>query len=96
MIDRVHDDIEHRWEAAYEQQRADEAAHKASLEAAKAERAAPGSVDDVKKAEAMWKVIRALANTALEACDKAAEEQEARAAEGAAEGVALPPGAGMR
>jgi hypothetical protein len=101
MVDTAHDAIKRHWHAAREQQRADKAAHAAALEAAaaalaaaQAERGAPGSVDDIKRAQAMWNVLRALANAALDACDEAipAEEQEARAAEG----VALPPGAGMR
>jgi hypothetical protein len=35
-------------------------------------------VADVKKAEAMWSVLRSFAAVALEECDKAEEEQEAR------------------
>jgi hypothetical protein len=99
MIGDAHTAIERRWRLAHEQRRAEiEAraavlvAHAAELAAAKAERGAPGSVDDVKKAQASWWLLRGAAKTALEFCQKAEEEHEARAAEGAS----LPPGAGMR
>jgi hypothetical protein len=83
IIERAHRDIERRWEAAHEQRQAElEAraavlvAHAAELAAAKAERGAPGSVDDVKKADASWWLLRGAAETALEYCRKADAARE--------------------
>jgi hypothetical protein len=88
IVERAHHDIERRWRLAHEQQQAElEAraavlvAHAAELKAAKAERGAPGSVDDIKKAEASWWLLRRAAETVLEFCQKAEARETTDGAE---------------
>jgi hypothetical protein len=100
MVSGAQAAIARSWQLAREQRQADEearaavlVAHAGELEVVRAQKAAPGSVADVKTARASWWLLQRAAETALKMCEaRPAEEQEA----GAAEGVALPPGGGMR
>jgi hypothetical protein len=51
--------------------KAEKEAHQAALAAARAEKAAPGSKEDVKRAEALWTLLRSLVGVASEQCTNA-------------------------
>jgi hypothetical protein len=71
MIDNQIDDIDCRWREALAVKEATMKACGEALAAARAGKAAPGSIAEVKKAEALWQMLRAAAVAAVEACDKA-------------------------
>jgi hypothetical protein len=57
------------WQTVWDQRVATAAEHEAALAAAMAE-AAPGSPADIKQAEALWSMLRAVMKVAGEECDK--------------------------
>jgi hypothetical protein len=67
-------DIERLWRAAWDQHIATQTKHEAELAAVKAaareEKAAPGSPADIKRAEALWSMLRAFVKVAAEECDE--------------------------
>ena len=69
-------------DANSEERRAIEEAHKAALAAARAEKAAPGSKDDVERAEALWTLLRGLVGVASEQCTNAGYPPRPTAAPG--------------
>jgi hypothetical protein len=63
---RVHTRLEALWSAAWEQWKAEREEHAAALAAAEARTAAPGSEADVKRAQALWVLLRSAATVTLE------------------------------
>jgi hypothetical protein len=74
LID-VHGRLHGLWQCVWDEQKAEHAAAKAALEAAKAERAAPGSVEDVKSAHACWSMLRTAAKVMLDYSNDALQPQ---------------------
>lgn len=71
---RLTDRVEKLWQAAWDQHVATAAEHKAALEDAVATanaKAAPGSPADIESAATMWRLLRVIANAAIERCDEA-------------------------
>ena len=71
MVDRAHDKIEVAYNRARELFQAQEEAHRAELAKALAAKAAPGSRQGVERAVTMWRLLRVIANAAIERCDEA-------------------------
>jgi hypothetical protein len=73
-------DVERLWQAAWDQHIATGNKHEAELAAVKAacaeEKAAPGSPADIKRAEALWGMMRAFVKVAGEQCDEALGEKQ--------------------
>jgi hypothetical protein len=65
------DRINERWRSAWDERCALDKAHKAALAAVKAEKAAPGSADDMENARAYWSMLHVIASQATAACQKA-------------------------
>lgn len=67
--------IEELWHRAWDAKKAEIAAlkteHEAALTAIRAEKAAPGSVETVKQAEAMWSLLWAVTQVATDRCAEA-------------------------
>jgi hypothetical protein len=74
LID-VHGRLHGLWQCVWDEQKAKDAAAKTALEAAKAERAAPGSVEDVKSAHACWSMLRTAAKVMLDYSNDALQPQ---------------------
>jgi hypothetical protein len=74
LID-VHGRLHGLWQCVWDEQKAERAAAKAALEAAKAERAAPGSVEDVKSARACWSMLSTAAKVMLDYSNDALQPQ---------------------
>ncbi len=66
----LHRRLKALWQKAWEEWADDRTAQAATLAAAQAAKAAPGSPADVKHAEGLWRLLRAAAETTLNACDK--------------------------
>jgi hypothetical protein len=84
-----------RWHGSWRFQIAERKAAMGALEAAKAERDAPGSIGDVKQADASWRLLRVAAEVTLERCEKRdlvspVQATDAVAAQTAAERKAAP------
>jgi hypothetical protein len=62
--------IEKLWKAAFERHVADKEAHLLALAAAEAEKSAPGSKRDIELAQAMWGLMRRIAQNTVVACDE--------------------------
>jgi hypothetical protein len=71
MVERAHDQIEARYNRLREIFREQQDAHRADLAKAQEAKAAPGSRQDVERAATMWRLLRVIANAALERCDEA-------------------------
>jgi hypothetical protein len=65
------DQINELWRRAWDERCAMMEAHEAALAAAKATKAAPGSVADVENARAYWSMLHVIASQAATACQKA-------------------------
>jgi hypothetical protein len=74
LID-VHGRLHGLWQCVWDEQKAEHAAAAAALAAAKAERAAPGSVEDVKSAHACWSMLRTAAKVMLDYSNDALQPQ---------------------
>lgn len=68
--------IDDLWEKAFEQHVSLREEHRKALAAAKAEKAAPGSIADIQLAKAMWRMMRIIMQNSLDAC-REAEAQHA-------------------
>jgi hypothetical protein len=68
--------------ADVEERRAWEEAHKAALAAARAEKAVPGSKEDIERANALWTLLRSLVGVASEQCTNAGYPPRPTAAPG--------------
>jgi hypothetical protein len=66
QLEDVHERLHDLWRKACDKQKAADLATEAALAAAKAERAAPGSVADVKSAHACWSMLRSAAKVMLD------------------------------
>ena len=77
------DRIEELWNLAWDQRNAEIAAlkaeHEAALTAVRAEKAAPGSVETVKKAEVLWNLLRRMVEITAEDCTEAGYPPRQRA-----------------
>jgi hypothetical protein len=60
--------IKQLWQQVWEQRIAEERAHEAELEAARAERAAPGSAKDRAQVEGLWRLLRSAVVVAATEC----------------------------
>ena len=69
--------IDDLWNKAFEQHVSLCDEHRKALAAAKAETAAPGSVADIKSAQAMWRMMRLIMQNSLDACREAEERHAA-------------------
>jgi hypothetical protein len=58
------------WKAEREERKAERAAHDSALVAAEAQTAAPGSENDIKRAEFLWRMLRNVATITLERYDE--------------------------
>ena len=65
---RCSEKIDELWDRARDERNATDAAHKAALAAVRAEKAAPGSKDDLKKAEGLWALLRSLTEVVGREC----------------------------
>jgi hypothetical protein len=63
------------WHTVWQQRCDEQRAHEVALAAARAEKAAPGSPEDVKSAKSMWRMVR----VAMEQCLSYCNETEAQA-----------------
>jgi hypothetical protein len=95
MIENYIDDIECRWKEALDQELATRKAHEEALAAARAEKAAPGSPEDVQYVRALRAMLRSAATIALAECNKGgghriAETQGPRQRRSAASGKTRP------
>jgi hypothetical protein len=66
QLEDVHERLHDLWRKAWDKQKAADLATEAAMAAAKAERAAPGSVADVKSAHACWSMLRTAAKVMLD------------------------------
>jgi hypothetical protein len=67
----IHARLEALWSAAWDQWKAAKEEHDAALIAAKSQTAAPGSAEDIARADAVWRLLRGAATVALRKCDEA-------------------------
>ena len=63
--------IRELWRQAWEQRIREDRAHREALDAAKAEKAAPGSEADRKQVEALWELLAAAAAVSMRQCAEA-------------------------
>jgi hypothetical protein len=75
----IHRRLEALWLAVWKERKAEREEHEEALAGAKALTAAPGSEDDIKRAQAPWVLLRSAAKVTLERCDEArlADAEEA-------------------
>jgi hypothetical protein len=77
MLDTAHADIAVHWEAMMDERRGERAEHREALAALRTEletekkkRAVPGSAEDIRHAQWIWRFLRNAASVAIEECDK--------------------------
>ena len=95
--------IRELWKAAWEQRIREDRAHREALEAVRAEKAAPGSVEDREQVEALWVLLRSAVTVVAGQCHEAGfplpgwrweagrSGHEARTRRGRSEGAANKP-----
>jgi hypothetical protein len=66
-----HARLEDLWSAGWEQRKAERQAQEEALAAAKARTAAPGSAEDIERADALWHLLRGAALVTLRQCREA-------------------------
>jgi hypothetical protein len=63
--------IEDLWKQVWDQRKAEKRAHEAALDALRAEKAAPGSVEQREQVEALWVLLRSAVTVAAGQCHEA-------------------------
>jgi hypothetical protein len=63
--------IQQLWRQAWDRQLVEHRAHEAALAALEAKKAAPGSPDDIRAAEVMWNMLRAVSGVVADRCEEA-------------------------
>ena len=63
--------IDDLWKQVWDQHKAEKREHEAALAALEAKKAAPGSPEDVRRAEVMWSMLRAAAEVVASRCEEA-------------------------